>query len=240
MLSKHLFRGLVVASLLSSSIAVAHVSISSGPAAADKTSKITFSVGHGCEIAGVHYDTLKVRVVIPAGVTGVRALSSDFGKVSVTKAGTPAVATEIEWARDANDLMADDDGYYEITLRAKIANTPFTKIPFTVHQVCLVGTTEMTTSWDQPEGSTTGNPAAQLVVVPARLNPTGWNKFTIPAGTTVPAAKLGTYFGDAQIVWKGTSAYSSNTSTVAMIASTAGVTALAADLVAGDEVWVRY
>lgn len=240
MSSKKLFAGVVLAGVLSSSVAFAHISVASGPAAADKSSKITFSVGHGCDVGGVHYDTLKVRVIIPAGITGVRALTSDFGKATVTKTGTPAVATEIEWARDPADLMADDDGFYEITIRGKVANTPYSKIMFVVHQVCLVGGIEMTTSWDQPEGATTGNPAPQLVVVPARLNPVGWNKFTIPAGMTVPVAKLGTYFGDAQIVWKGTAAYSSNTSTVALITSTAGVTALAADLVAGDEVWVRY
>ncbi|MDB4962687.1 MAG: hypothetical protein JWP01_2686 [Myxococcales bacterium] len=238
MSTKHVFGSVVLAGVLSSSVALAHVSIASGPAAADKSSKITFSVGHGCEVGTAHYDTYKVRVEIPAGVTSVRALTSDFGKPTFTKAGT--AVTAIEWVKPVSEILPDDDGYYEITIRARVPNTPFSKIQFTVHQVCQTPNGDVTASWDQPEGATTGNPAAQLVVVPARLNPTGWNKFTIPAGVTVPAAKLGTYFGDALIVWKGVAAYSANASTVALIAATAGTTALTTDLVAGDEVWVRY
>jgi len=239
MLSEHLFRGLMVASLLSSSIALAHVSLPNGPAQADKSgTKIAFGVGHGCDVGGVHYDTSKVRVIIPSGMTSIRPLFSDFGKPTVTKSGTPAVVTQIEWVKDAGNVLAGDDAYYEITIRAKIPNAPYTQLPIVVHQICLVGGVEMTLSWDVlPPG--TGNTAPVLTIVPQRLNPTGWNKFTIPAGVTVPADKLGTFFGDAQIVWKGAAAFSTNSATAAMITTTAGVTALGA-LAAGDEIWVKY
>src|SRR4051812_10028731 len=65
----------------------AHVSITSGPAAANTTQEIIFGVGHGC--AGA--DTSRVRVELPAGVTSVRPETSDFGKTSVEKDATGAV-----------------------------------------------------------------------------------------------------------------------------------------------------
>lgn len=238
MSSKLLFGGLVAASVLSSTIALAHVSLPSGPAQADKSgTKITFGLSHGCEVGGVHYDTFKVRVEIPAGMTAVRPMFSDFGKPAVTRSGVDV--TSIEWTKDANDVLGGDDGYYEVTIRAKIPNTPYARLPIVVHQICLVGGVEMTMSWDVlPPG--TGNTAPVLTIQPARLNATGWNKFTIPAGVTVPNANLGTYFGDALIVWKGTEAFSVNANTVALIETTTGVTKLTGDLAAGDVIWVRY
>jgi len=238
MSTKHLFGGLVVASVLSSSIALAHVSLPNGPVQADKSgTKITFGLGHGCEVGGVHYDTYKARVEIPAGMTSVRPLYSDFGKPVVTKSGVNV--TSIEWTKDLASVLPEDDGYYEITIRAKIPNAPFTRLPIVVHQICLVGGVETTMSWDVlPPG--TGNTAPVLTIQPARLNATGWNKFTIPAGVTVPNADLGKYFGDALIVWKGAEAFSANAITVALIETTTGVTKLTGDLVAGDVIWVRY
>ena len=91
------------------STADAHVSISSGPAAANKSQKIVFSVGHGCEGA----DTLSIRVEIPAAVTSVRALRSDFGKPSVEKDGTGAV-TAVTWQKpdaDGVGVPADADAH---------------------------------------------------------------------------------------------------------------------------------
>lgn len=233
--------GLAVAFVLaSSSTALAHVSLASGPAQANKTSKITFGIGHGCE-TGTAHDTYKVRVDIPAGVTSVRALTSDFGKATVIKTG--GVVTAVEWTRtDVNDLLEEDTNYYELTIRARIPDAPFTQLQFNVTQTCrepgTAGATGEPVLWDQPAGSTTGNPAPILTVVPARTAATGWNKFTVPVA--VPNNKLATYLGDALIVWKGSSAFSSNSNTAAQITNTQGVTALTADLAAGDEIWVRY
>lgn len=194
-----------------------------------------FGVGHGCEIGGEHYDTAKVRVEIPAGFTGVRALFSDFGKPTLIRSGQ--TVTAVEWAKASGDVLDGDDGYYELTFRARTPNAPYTQVVLTVHQTCIVNGTEMTTVWT---GTSSESPGPALTLVPARTNPTGWNKLTIPSGVTVPADKMGTYFGDALIVWRGTEAFSSNANTAALVASTPGVTPLTGDLAAGDVIWVRH
>jgi hypothetical protein len=231
----HLFAGIVLAGLFSSSLAHAHISISSGPATADQSQKITLGVGHGCEIDGGHYDTAKIRVEIPTGFSGVRALFSDFGKPTLIRNGS--TVTAVEWTKSSADILDGDDGYYELTFRARTPNAPFSQIVLTVHQTCIVNGQERTVVWT---GTGSESPGPALTLIPARTNPKGWNKITIPSGVTVPADKLGTYFGDALIVWRGTEAFSTNANTAALIASTPGVSALSSDLVAGDEIWVRY
>ncbi len=74
---------ILAATALAASPAAAHIAVSSGPAPANATSKIVFGVGHGC--AGA--DTLSVTIEIPAGVTSVRAVRSDFGKPALQKNG---------------------------------------------------------------------------------------------------------------------------------------------------------
>jgi uncharacterized protein YcnI len=213
------------------SVAEAHVSIASGPALANKSQKITFGIGHGCDGA----DTIKVRVEIPSQISGVRVLTSDFGKSSIE--GTAAAVTAVTWTKTDADLQAEDFGYYELTIRARVADVPFTNVAFKVEQTCKSSTGVITVvPWDQPEGATTGEPAPQLVVVPAHV--AGWNKITIAAA--VPFAKVPTYFGDAQIVWKGNAAYTPSAALTPLITATPGVTALTADLAAGDEIWVKY
>ncbi|HVK82472.1 MAG TPA: DUF1775 domain-containing protein [Kofleriaceae bacterium] len=235
--------GLAVAFLLvASTSALAHVGLASGPAQANKSQKITFSVGHGCETGAAH-DTWKVRVAIPAGVTSVRALTSDFGKATVIKDNNDVV-TAVEWVRNVDDLLDEDTNYYELSIRARVPDAAFTQLQFNITQTCrtpgVLGTEGEPVMWDQPPGATSGNPAPILTIVPARTSAGGWNKFTIPASAPVAADKLGVYFGDALIVWKGSSAYSANPNTAMQIANTAGVTPLASGLGAGEEVWVRY
>lgn len=229
-----LFAGLCFATgivLSSARAAEAHVSLASGPAQASKSQKITFGVGHGCE----DLDTVRVRVDIPAGVTSVRALFSDFGKPTVIRDGT--TVTAVEWTKADADVLDADDAYYELTIRARVPDAAFTKLQFNITQVCRApGGAETTVPWDQGPGSTTGNPAPLLTVVPARS--AGWNKIVVGRG--VAAADLPTYLADAQIVWRGTAAYSANAATMMQIGQTPGVTALAGDLAAGDELWVRY
>jgi uncharacterized protein YcnI len=219
--------GLVLSQLRA---AEAHISLASGPAQATRTQKITFGVGHGC--AGD--DTLRIRIDIPAGVTGVRALFSDFGKPTVIRDGT--TVTAVEWTKADNDVLAGDDAYYELTIRARVPDAAFTRLQFNVTQVCRSsGGTETTVMWDQAPGAG-GNPAPLLTVVPARS--AGWNKITV--GRAVTAADLPLYLGDAQIVWRGNAAYSPNANTMMQIGSTQGVTVLSGDLASGDELWVRY
>jgi periplasmic copper chaperone A len=230
---------IVTGSVAASGVAQAHSSISSGPAQATKSQKITVSVGHGCEDDAMkHLDTIKVRVTIPAGVTSVRALRSDFGKPTVVRSGE--TVTHVEWTKPAAELLDGDDAYYELTIRARVGDVAFSRLQFNVEQTCEDSTTgeQVVVNWDQPPGSTTGNPAPLLTVVPPRVP--GWNKFTIPAGTTVAADDFGTFFGDAVIVWRGTAAFSSNSITMTQIGATAGVTVLDSSLAASDEIYVKY
>ena len=211
----------------------AHISISSGPAFANKSGqKITLGISHGCNDT----DTVKVKITIPSAITSVRALYSDFGRPSVQRdANDSNPATNIRsitWTK-TDTALEGDFGFYEITFRAKVADVPFSQIQLNVQQTCEDGTVE---EWDQPATSTTGNPAPLLKVVPSRLP--GWNKVTL--GTAVSVDDLPVYFGDALIVWKGNSAFSTNANTRDMILATPGVTELTTALAAGDEIWVKY
>jgi hypothetical protein len=74
-------------------LALGHVSVVSAPGLANTTQEVVFGVGHGC--AG--NDTSSVRIAIPAGVTSVRTLSSDFGASTVEQdlSGAPTAVTVI-------------------------------------------------------------------------------------------------------------------------------------------------
>lgn len=232
---------LALLALVIPSLAQAHISIASGPALANKSGqKITFAINHGCTATGgAKLDTLSIKIDIPNGIdpTSVRALPSDFGATPIVSR-TGNNVTAVQWNRNPADLQAADDAYYELTLRLKVLDVPFTRIPFVLTQVCRpqggTATDDVTVVWTGPE--TAVEPSPQLTVVPTHV--AGWHKVTLSAPVT--AANMGVYFGDAQIVWRGTAAYSSNAFTAALIAMTSGATALTTDLVAGDEIWVKY
>lgn len=218
--------------LSTSAIAEAHVSIVSGPAASNRSQKITFGVGHGCEGA----DTVKIRVEIPAGVSGVRALTSDFGKPSFEDDGTNV--TSVTWEKPAGDRQAKDFQYYELTLRARVDAPAFTTVLFRVIQTCRTEAGDsIEVPWVAAPGEE-GEPAPSLIVVPSRVP--GWNRYVLGASTTVRAADLPVFLGDALIVWRGTQAFSTNASTREMIAGTPGVTLLTGDLRPDDVLWVKY
>ncbi len=215
------------------SSAHAHITVGSGPATANSNNEVTFTVGHGC--AGA--DTYRVTIDIPSGVTGVRPLRSDFGAPSVEKdlAGT---ITSVTWQKSLADALAADIALYKLVIRMKTPDQAFSTLYFAAHQTCRAADGTMTTvDWvGTPAQETDGGtvePAPGLLVVPARLP--GWNKYKLTGAMT----DLSVFFKDAQIVWQGTSAYSANPSTVALIAGTSGVTPLTA-LKAGDEIWVKY
>ncbi|MEO6603241.1 MAG: YcnI family protein [Polyangiaceae bacterium] len=216
--------------LLVSSLAHAHVTVASGLGIANTTQEITFSVGHGC--AGA--DTVGVSVEIPTGVTSVRPETSDFGQVDVQTddAGT---ITLISWRKSGVALEADTQ-FYKLSVRLKLPGVPFSALYFPAHQTCggADGTTSLV-DWvgiDEPEGSTV-EPAPVVFVVPARFP--GWNQFSV--AKSVP--DLSVFFEDAQILWKGSAAYSINPTTVSLIQGTDGVTLLDS-LAAGDSIWVKY
>lgn len=223
------------------SVAAAHITIVSGPAIANKScQKVTFAVNHGCTDANNNkLDTLSIQVDIPAGIdpVSVRPMPSDFSPTPVvTRAATNV--TSVKWSRNPAELQSDDLAYYEVTLRLKVLDVPFTRIPFVITQVCRpqggTAADDVIVVWTGP--SSNPEPSPQLVVVPAHSP--GWNKLVLTAG--VAAADFGTYFGDAQIVWKCTAAFSPNATVAALIARTSGATVLAGDLASGDEILVKY
>src|SRR5690349_15485939 len=81
-------------------VALAHIAVSSGPGFANTTQEIAFGVGHGCEGA----DTYSVKIDIPAGVTSVRPVRSDFGNVSVEKNAQGDVIAVVWQKADADVL----------------------------------------------------------------------------------------------------------------------------------------
>jgi hypothetical protein len=213
---------------LTAGVASAHVTNTSGPAQATRRQKITFGIGHGCGTS----DTVSVRVEIPTGISSVRALPSDAFVPSIE--GPAAAVTAVVWTKE--DALDSDYGYYELTLRARVADVPFSKIYFRVFQTCrAMDGTPSTHDWIALPGET-GDPAPTLTVLPVRTS--GWNKYTL----TVPvlAADVPTYFADALIVWRGMSAFSTNANTTTLIGATPGVTALSGDLAAAQEIWVKY
>lgn len=218
--------------LATATVAEAHPTIVSGPAATAKTQKITFGVAHGCDGA----DTIKLRVEIPAGISGVRALTSDFGKPEVEKTG--ANVTAVTWTKPAADFQLGDVQFYELVLRVRVDAPAFSTVLFPVYQTCKSAAgVETVVPWIEAPGGT-GEPAPALVVVPSHIP--GWNKIILDATTTVPEASMATYLGDALIVWRGNAAFSTNKATMDMVATTAGVTALTGDLRPNDVLWVKY
>ncbi len=218
------------AGLLVATGARAHVDMVSTRGVANASQEIVFGIGHGCD----GKDTYKVTIDIPAGVTSVRPMRSDFGPVTVTKDGQNNV-TSVTWQKADADLHGDDLAYYKLTIRMRPPNAPFTQLAFPAHQTCKDAQGNLTiVHWSALPGTDAGadEPAPVLKIMPARRP--GWNKYTVPAD--VKDLKV---FDDALIVWKGTSAYSGNPNTVAQIKAEAGVTELT-ELKAGDEIWVKY
>lgn len=214
-------------------VALAHIAVSSGPGFANTTQEIAFGVGHGCEGT----DTYSVKIDIPAGVTSVRPVRSDFGKVSVEKNAQGDVIAVV-WQKADAEVLPSDLSYYKLVIRLKVPNQPFTTLYFPTHQTCKASNGTLTTvDWvgtpTTTGGTTAPEPAPELRIVPARK--AGWNKYTVPAAVT----DLSLFFGDAQIVWKGTAAYSANVSTAELAKTTSGVSELTS-LQANDEIWVRY
>ncbi len=221
--------GALLAALLSTVAAPAHVSISSGPAVANKSQEVAFGVGHGCEGA----DTSAVTIEIPPGVTSVRPMASDFGPVSVTS-DDAGVVTAVTWTKIASTGLPADVGFYKLGVRLKTPDRAFSTLFFPTHQTCTdADGNASVVDWVALEETPDAEPAPSLVVVPQRYP--GWNKLEV----SEDISDLAVYFADAQIVWKGDAAYSPNPTTVALIEETEGVTLLDS-LRAGDEIWVRY
>lgn len=224
MRTKLLTAAALCAPLLVQAPAWAHVSLA-GPGFAGKNQILTFSVGHGCEGA----DTVGVEIQIPKTVTSVRAVYGPlgFGDVKTDEAGLPVSVTFAK-----TDIRQSDDQYYQIQLRIKVPDAPFTTLVFPVIQTCKSWEgVELQALWTAVEGEE-GEPAPTLAIVPARSP--GWNKLTTPVAITDLSV-----FDDAAIVWVGGAAYSSNPATKALIEAEPDVTPLT-HIDAGAEIWVKY
>ncbi len=225
----------IAAAVFTEANAQAHVAAAAGPWFANATQELVFGIGHGCSGA----DTYRLKVDIPAGVTAVRPMASDFGKPTVSKDAAGAV-TSVTWQKADADALDEDLAYYKLVLKVKTPDKPFTTLYFAAHQTCRAKDGTLTTvEWvglpgdPVPDGGKAAEPAAAFPLLPTRAP--GWNQYTVP----VAMADLSAYFKDASIVWKGAQAYSANANTQTQIKATAGASALTA-LSAGDVIWVKY
>jgi periplasmic copper chaperone A len=225
--------------LFASGRADAHIS-PTGPAIANKSQEVTLNIPHGCELVdgdGTHHlDTSSVRIEIPDGVTGVRPLRSDFGPTTVARTGD--VVTSVTWTKKEGDILADDVAHYRLTIRLKTPDRPLKQLTLRVHQTCSSPDGRKTQTLDWIDGPSGEHPAAVLTLVPDRVP--GWNRYVIGADVHLSDTDFETYFKDAQILWRGTAAWSANAATRTQIGATAGVTVLAGGLHPDDEIWVKY
>jgi len=215
--------------LLCSAPAFAHVSMTQ-VGYANQNQIVTFSVGHGCE----GKDTVRVEVSLPETVTSARVLASASWNDPQLVTNDAGVPTKVIWEKST--ARETDDGYYQLNLRIKVPDASFTTLYFPAIQTCRGSDgVEAKTEWvelpteGQPEGE---YPAPALTILPAHGK--GWNKFTTPNQLTDL-----TVFDDAEIVWVGDAAYSSNSTTAEQIAAESGVTVLS-EIPAGSEIWVKY
>jgi periplasmic copper chaperone A len=225
-MKKNLSAILAAGMTLLSGTAYAHISIQ-GPGTANLSQVVTLNVGHGCENA----DTVKVTVMIPPGVTSVRPLANGVFTPTVVKDGTGAVTSVVFTKTEFADA---DTNFYQLAIRLKTPDAPFTTLLLPATQVCRDANGEKPpVEWAAPTETENGpEPAPALFLLPAHK--TGWNKFTVPVALTDLSV-----FDDAQIVWAGTAAYSSNPVTKELIGKEAGTTALTT-IPANTEIWVKY
>lgn len=226
-----LFTTLVL--LATAGVAAAHASMTPTITPANKNTKVTFGIGHGCD----GEDTYKVVVDIPAGIAlaNVKAMSSpEYGYAEITE---DVDGIHVTWTKDDADILASDSAYYELTVRVRTPNAAFTRLQWDVHQYCKnpAGGEDLAHHWDDPPGGGPDN--APMMTLQPSTKAGGWNEFTLAGAVAV--ADFPTYFVDALIVWRGTSAFSANPVIAAMIAATPGVTALT-DLAIDDVILVKY
>jgi uncharacterized protein YcnI len=121
----YMFRPLILASVLAlaATAAQAHVTLETREAAIGSTYKATFRVPHGCEGSA----TVKVRVQIPAGVTGVKPMPKPGWTLETVvdkdikpsgEHGTAPTVKEVSWS--GGKLL--DAHYDEFVLRGTLSD----------------------------------------------------------------------------------------------------------------------
>jgi uncharacterized protein YcnI len=198
----------------------AHVSFVDNSAVAGKSFIATANISHGCTVIDEHYDSYKVEVELPAGVTA-RPMHSSIGSASVDDPVTPTLLT---WEKSQADAQPHDTHFYQVQFRFSAPNAPLTTLAFRTTQYCTDGSNQVgTLVWE-------GVDAPTIRIVPAHSP--GWNKYTAQAD--IDAATIQSYFGDALIVWSNDQAYSANPVTSSLIANPLTL------ITAGTEYWVKY
>lgn len=219
-------------SVLFFSQAQAHVSVISPPAMVGTTSTVELGVGHGCE----DKDVARVEVVIPAEMTSIRPRDALFGPATFEKDDTGRI-TKIIWTKPQGAVLPADTHYYTVSFRAKMPDTPFKMVYLPTTQFCKADNgDELAVAWDQittdHASHATSKPAPAMLIFPVRY--AGWNQFT-----TQEHLHDMSVFKDAQIVWKGSAAYSSNPVTTQMIQNDSSLTPLS-EIHPGDSFWVKF
>ncbi len=233
--------------LLAAACAQAHVSVDSanGPAIAGKSHIITLNVPHGCDGA----DTYKIEVEIPLEFRLSRPVDSEFGVATITKESlaTPFVShgktyaedvRKITWEKPESAIKGSDTHLYRVSFRTTLPNTPFATTYLKTTQTCKMpdGSTAklewIGTGSHAEHGATNASPAPALVIYPARAP--GWNQYTVNEHLHNMAV-----FKDAEIVWAGTKAYSSNAFTTSLIQKDTSLETLEM-IHPGTEIWVKY
>jgi periplasmic copper chaperone A len=203
--------------------AQAHVGFAPNNAYAGARYLATLNIPHGCEdVAGKHYDTVKIEVSIPAAFTSkespVRPMDAVFGEAVLEKDAEGNVIKLI-WTKTVG-AKADDSHTYQVSFRGTLPKAPFTVLAFPTTQTCV---SNITTAWQ-------GEDAPSLKVLPVRA--LGWNKYTAQTEMSLEAIKM--YFGDAYIVWYQNAAYSANPVTAGLIPTPL------MSIPVGGEFWVKY
>lgn len=220
-ISKTILTGVMITTATASQ---AHVSFSVNAATAGRSFVASASIPHGCTISegsnAGSYDTYKVRIELPEGITA-RPMHSSLGNASIE---TSAGETHLVWEKPIGNVELSDTHFYRLEFRFSVPNTPLTSLTFRTTQYCSDGEQEVATVvWEEGD-------APSIKVLPARAP--GWNKYT--AQTDISLEMLQRYFSDAQIVWAGNNAYSANSATAELI--TSPITSISA----GTEYWVKY
>lgn len=213
----------LAATLGSMQAAQAHTSFVMSDAVAGKSFFGTLNVGHGCEddTTGEHFDTQRMEVEIPSGVTGIRPMDAEWATSSIVKEGE--TITKLVWTATGT-AHSEDSHLYRASFKATLPNLPMTKIVFPTIQYCKNAEgNEISIEW-------TGDKSPTLKLKEA--SKPGWNKYTAQAD--MDEAAIAAFFSDAYIVWSGDAAYSANTITSELI--TNKLTAIST----GSVYWVKY
>ena len=212
----------------------AHISISSDPAIANSRQVLTFNVGHGCQGA----DTAIIEVSIPESISSLRIVDAADTYSSFERDDESQRITKVMWERDAAAVYSDDVHFYQYSIRVTVPDLPHTTLHFPTVQTCRAEDgTEYVAEWvgmgsHDHDAVSTELPAPALYIYPDRQ--TGWNKYT--ATNHIHDLSV---FDDAEIVWSGSAAYSSNIVTMEQIINDPDVTVLT-QIHPDMEIWVKY